>query len=89
MLRIGIIGDYDKNKPTHPATTEALVLAAGAVGEVVQTRWFGTAQLRGDTTALGACDGLVASPGTPYADFPGALAAIQFAREQQIPFLGT
>ncbi len=89
MLRIGIIGDYDASNPTHPATTAALEEAAQALGEALQARWFGTAQLGADATILAGCDAIVASPGSPYADFLGALAAIQYARLQQIPFLGT
>ena len=39
--------------------------------------------------ALGVFDGLWCVPGSPYECMEGALAAIRFAREASVPFLGT
>lgn len=89
MLHVGIIGDYDAAKPTHAATSAAIEQAGDALGESTDVTWLSTARLAHDTTLLDAYDAMVASPGTPYADFHGALAGIRYAREQQRPFLGT
>jgi CTP synthase (UTP-ammonia lyase) len=89
MVHIGIIGDYDETKPTHPATTAALLRAGEALGESPRITWISTVELAQDTAALDACDAIMASPGSPYADFQGALAGIRYARERGRPFLGT
>ena len=89
--RIGIIGDFDPAKPSHRATHEALQHAAEALALRVETRWLPTPSLLGQEGehVLGACHGLWASPGSPYASMEGALAGIRFARERQWPFVGT
>lgn len=89
MLQIGIIGDYDETKPTHPATSLALMQAGEALSEPLQITWVNTAALAQDTNILDAYDAIMASPGSPYVDFHGALAGIRYAREQRRPFLGT
>jgi CTP synthase (UTP-ammonia lyase) len=40
-------------------------------------------------TRLGQFDGLWCSPGSPYNSMAGALEAIRFAREHDVPFVGT
>ena len=35
------------------------------------------------------CDGLWASPGSPYRSFEGMLRGIEFARTRNWPFVGT
>ena len=66
------------------------VHAADAIGQPVAIEWLPTLLLeRNGTAALSAYQGLWCSPGSPYVSMEGALAAIQYAREAQIPFLGT
>ena len=89
MLQVGIIGDYAAAKPTHLATEAAIERAGDVLGELTRVTWISTALLAHDTSLLDAYDAIVASPGTPYVDFHGALAGIRYAREQQRPFLGT
>ena len=89
MLHVGIIGDYDAAKPTHWATEVAIQQAGDDAGESTRVTWIHTALLAHDTSVLDAYDAIVASPGTPYVDFHGALAGIRYAREHQRPFLGT
>ena len=46
--------------------------------------------LEGNAPAvLNSCDGLWASPGSPYKSFDGMLRGIEFARIHNRPFLGT
>jgi CTP synthase (UTP-ammonia lyase) len=40
-------------------------------------------------TRLASYDALWCSPGSPYRSAAGAHAGIHYAREQQVPFLGT
>jgi CTP synthase (UTP-ammonia lyase) len=89
-LVIGVIGDYD-GRPSHVATNEALDHAAARLGLELETRWLPTPALLepGAEAMLAACDGLWASPGSPYRSMEGALAGIRFARVHDWPFTGT
>lgn len=88
-LRIGIIGDRDKNSETHRATEAALAHAASAAG--VEAIWVPTPSLEveGAVDALGSFGGLWVAPGSPYQSMRGALHAIRYARERGVPLLGT
>jgi CTP synthase (UTP-ammonia lyase) len=90
-LRVGIIGDFDPRLRSHLATTEALCHAANALSVRVDTAWLPTPSLDhvGCETTLQQFDALWCAPASPYKSMQGALKAIQFAREQDWPFLGT
>jgi CTP synthase (UTP-ammonia lyase) len=84
--RIGIIGDYNPANPTHAATSDALQHSADYLGEgPCEAVWLRT-DLPQD---LGHCHGLLLSPGSPYQSLENALLGVQYAREHQVPFLGT
>ncbi len=89
-LLIGIIGDYD-GRFSHVATDEAIAHSAAELGLPVEIEWLPTANLLGGERQLrlDRCDGLWASPGSPYQSMGGALAGIRFARERNRPFIGT
>jgi CTP synthase (UTP-ammonia lyase) len=55
----------------------------------VALEWIGTETVDPSAPALERCDGLWSIPASPYRSTEGALAAIRFARERGIPFLGT
>lgn len=88
---IGIIGDFDPEKRFHFATNAALYDAAAGLKCTVHLRWLPTPSLEGRTAdrTLRCCDGLVASPGSPYKSFSGMLRGIEFARTRDWPFVGT
>jgi CTP synthase (UTP-ammonia lyase) len=90
---IGIIGDFNPDSPTHAGTNAALRHVAHALGIEVEARWLPTPSLEVDSpeadAALAACDGLWCAPGSPYRSFHGALNGIRYAREHDIPFIGT
>jgi len=89
-VKIGIIGDFNPKNSTHLATNDSIVHAADAIGQPVAIEWVPTLQLeRNGVAALSAYQGLWCSPGSPYVSMEGALVAIQYAREAQIPFFGT
>ncbi len=88
--RVGIIGDHDPNNTTHAATDRALAHAAGVLGVSVDVEWLPTDALEGCAfEATRGFDALFCSPGSPYRSFDGALEAIRFARENNVPFVGT
>lgn len=90
-MRIGLIGDFDAEKPSHRATHDALTAAAGEAGAALESSWIGTESLLTDdgVAALLTCDGVWVAPGSPYHSLEGALAGIRAARESDLPVLGT
>ncbi len=81
--RIGVVGDYGAKRETHRATNAELE-AAG-----VDFAWVATTGIGDPAGSLGGFDGLWISPGSPYASMDGALAAIRYAREREVPLVGT
>jgi CTP synthase (UTP-ammonia lyase) len=90
-LRIGVLGDFDPDNYSHPATIQSLQHAAAKLNLTVESQWIPTPSLAGRdaTTILESFDGIWASAGSPYRSFDGMLAGIKFAREHDRPFLGT
>lgn len=86
-LHIGIIGDFDPERPSHAATNRALDHAARALSVGMEPIWLPTRQMT--ETDLTRFDAFLCAPGSPYKSLYGALAAIRFCREQNWPFVGT
>jgi CTP synthase (UTP-ammonia lyase) len=88
--RIALIGDYDPAVVAHQGIPLALDLAGDAASDPIDWTWIHTSTLAGDLPSqLSAFDGVWVVPGSPYASTTGAIAAIRFAREGGVPFLGT
>jgi CTP synthase (UTP-ammonia lyase) len=83
--RIGILGDFNPENPTHIFTGNAIRHAAEVLGKTIEAVWLPTDR----PTEYMRFDGFLGSPGSPYKSFEGALAGIRYARENQIPFIGT
>ena len=91
MISIGIIGDYNPEKVSHPATDSSIEHAAGFLGIEAGYEWIPTPSLSEKTglDKLERFDGLWASSGSPYLSMEGALNGIRFARENDVPLFGT
>lgn len=88
-LTVLIVGDHLSHAETHHATDAALRHAAIDLGLDIEIVWMPTATIDADTAEhLGGVDAMVAVPGN-YASSDGAIAAIEVARTNRIPFLGT
>ena len=83
--RIGIIGDFNEDNPTHIATNNGIQHAAEVLGKRFEAVWLPTDRAQ----EFGRFQGLLCSPGSPYKSLDGALDAIRYARENNIPFIGT
>jgi CTP synthase (UTP-ammonia lyase) len=83
--RIGIIGDFNPENPTHIFTNNGIQHAAEALGAPIEAVWLATDQ----PAEYGQFQGLFGSPGSPYKNFYRALSGIRYARENNVPFLGT
>lgn len=88
--RIGIIGDYDPEKVSHPETAEAIRHAADRFSIDATIDWIASPELSevDPTDRLARYDGLFASPGF-CKNLDGALRGIQYARESGKPFVAT
>ncbi len=82
---VGIVGDFDARRPTHPAITQAL----GHAG--LDAEWVPTAEIlpQSPEARLARYAGLFIAPGSPYRSMDGALAAIRLARERGVPLVAT
>ena len=90
-LSIGIIGDYDKNRPSHQATNRAINHAAAGAAATVSISWLSTPSLLIDAgeARIKRFDGIWVSPGSPYKSMAGAIKGIRTAREINVPLVGT
>ncbi len=82
-MTIALIGDRDLEVLAHQGIEQSLALAGATFS------WIGTETVIEPRQLLSSYTGIWCVPGSPYHNTDGALAAIQFAREARIPFLGT
>jgi CTP synthase (UTP-ammonia lyase) len=88
--RLALIADFDSTFPPHPATERAVRHAAAKLGINVEPVWIGTPELEPHAAAcVRGFSGIWIAPGSPYQSLDGVLAAIRFARENEVPLLGT
>ena len=89
-LRIGVIGEFNPEKVSHPETKAALRHAAASLSTEVEIDWVDTEGLTAATAPdrLDSYDGFFAPPGFP-ANLVGGLDGIRYARESGKPFAGT
>lgn len=86
---IALVGDYDSQVVAHQAIPRALEYAERLTGRRFAWQWLGTAAIASNPALLRSYCGFWAVPASPYRSALGALAAIRFARDHQLPFLGT
>jgi CTP synthase (UTP-ammonia lyase) len=83
-VRIGLIGDFNAKQRAHQAIPRSLAAASNGVECV----WIAT-ESAGKWELLVDFDGFWCTPGMPYQDPDGVIRAIEFARVNRKPFLGT
>ncbi len=89
-IKIGLIGDYKPSVTAHIAIPKALKLSSQKLNCEVEYLWLDTDLItKKYFSELNSFDGLWSVPASPYKDMGGALSAIKFARENNVPFLGT
>lgn len=90
-VNIGIIGDYDLNRSSHPATNAAIEHAAKYLSVKAIVTWLPTPSFltQEGRKKLERFDAIWASSGSPYQSMEGAINAIKLAREMERPFIGT
>ena len=86
-ISIALIGEHDETVTAHQAIPLAIGLAADALQIDVMIEWISTESVSAEK--LSQFHAIWCVPASPYKRMEGALSAIQFARRNDIPFLGT
>jgi CTP synthase len=89
-VTIGIVGKYVDLPDAYLSVAEALRHGAAAHGPALDLRWIPSDELTGmlASSYLEDLDGIVVPGGFGYRGVEGKIAAIRYARERGIPFLG-
>ena len=82
-----MIGDYQESVTAHRAIPVALQLAADHLDLSIAYKWLHSDELEHEP--LDAYPGLWCVPASPYSNNENVLAAIAYARREDVPFLGT
>ena len=89
-VKIAIVGKYIQLSDAYLSVVEALRHAAIAIGTDLELHWVNSEEVEtsGAGKYLQGVDGIVVPGGFGIRGVDGKILAIQYAREQQIPFLG-
>ncbi|CAN7368344.1 hypothetical protein LJR153_002238 [Paenibacillus sp. LjRoot153] len=88
-MKIGIVGDFRPEYPSQIATNDALLHSFRKLGVFIEYEWIPTATIiKQLNTIKEIFQGFWIGPGSPDS-VDGVLSIIQFARENNIPLLGT
>ena len=85
--RIALIGEYDAQLPSHQATMASIDHANQFLGSSIAAEWIPTLKITPDLYRF--FDGIWITPGYAHKAPNKSMWAIQYAREHNIPCLGT
>ena len=89
-VTIGLIGKYVELKDSYKSISESFIHAGVANEAKVNVKWIHSEKLTKGNIAeeLSDLDGILVAPGFGSRGISGKIEAVQFARENKIPFLG-
>ncbi len=87
VVKIGMVGKYVDLTESYKSLNEALYHGGFACAADVQIEYFDSEKLI-DTKVLSELDGILVPHGFGSRGVEGKIRAIQYAREEEIPFLG-
>ncbi|WP_408044122.1 CTP synthase [Tenacibaculum litopenaei] len=89
-IEIGLVGKYVELHDSYKSITEAFIHAGAANKTKVNVRWIHSEQLTPENAAasLQGLNGVLVAPGFGDRGIEGKIAAVQYVRENNIPFLG-
>ncbi|WP_299415392.1 CTP synthase [Acaryochloris sp. IP29b_bin.148] len=89
-LEIALVGKYVQLSDAYLSVVESLQHAAVAKGIAVQIRWVNSEEIEvhGADRYLAGVAGIIVPGGFGARGVDGKIAAIQYARQQRVPFLG-
>jgi CTP synthase len=87
---IAFVGKYLDLKESYKSLTEALIHAGAHLDAMVEIKWVDSEKIANNTARqfLVDCDGILVAGGFGERGVQGKIDAIQYARENNIPFLG-
>ncbi|MDA8292372.1 MAG: hypothetical protein M0Z33_11950 [Actinomycetota bacterium] len=86
--RIALVGDRSETIRAHAKIPSLLDPLSSSGSPRLEIYWIHSNEAH-DAACLGGFDGIWVIPGSPYESAAGVLAAIEVARTEGIPFLGT
>ena len=89
-IEIGIVGKYIELKDAYKSIAESFIHAGAANDLRVNIHWIHSEDIQPDSikTMLSGLSGILVAPGFGERGIEGKISAIQYARENNIPFLG-
>lgn len=87
-VRLALVGDYRPQAVAHQAIPGAVKLAADSLALAVTAEWVPTESIT-TPEIFQHFDAVWVVPGSPYKNDAGAFMAITYARENNVPFLGS
>ena len=88
-IHIALIGDFSEKKHTHLALNTCVGHCREKLQFPVKTTWVPTTAIPDPTVLSRDYDGLWITPGSPYANDEAVYDVIRWAREHNVPLLGT
>lgn len=90
QTKIAFVGKYLDLKESYKSLTEALIHAGAHLDHKVNIKWVDSEKVEDDGAQkyLNDCDGILVPGGFGERGVEGKIKAIQYARENKIPFLG-
>ncbi|MDG1990003.1 MAG: CTP synthase [Dehalococcoidia bacterium] len=87
---IALVGKYTELEDAYLSIKEALIHAAVHQNTKVSIKWINSEMLESDSpeTIIGDVDGILLCPGFGDRGIEGKINAVQYARENKIPYLG-
>jgi CTP synthase (UTP-ammonia lyase) len=86
--RLALVGDRSPSVQAHAKIPQLVQALATGTDEAIELYWLHSTAVTGPDDVAGF-DGIWVVPGSPYQHSAGVLAAIESARNNEIPFLGT
>jgi len=89
-IEIGLIGKYVELHDSYKSITEAFIHAGSSQETKVKVRWIHSEKLTPNNIEeyLEGVNGILVAPGFGDRGIEGKISAVQYARENNIPFLG-
>lgn len=87
---IAFVGKYIELKESYKSLTEALIHAGAALDTKVEIKWVDSSKLEGENIEeeLSDINAILVAGGFGERGVEGKIAAIKYAREKKLPFLG-
>jgi CTP synthase len=89
-VKIGVVGKYVELEDSYKSLYEALYHGGAANDSKVKIQWIEAEKILPENAAemLGEMDGILVPGGFGLRGIPGMIHAIQYAREQKVPYFG-